>query len=81
MQIRMTPVECQGKPYHLLQLEPQPFDFGDVRHLLVDSRNDDAHRASGLLDQNFMITAMADGWYRLMEPSTAMPAPAYSGTS
>ncbi len=68
MQIRMTPVECQGKPYHLLQLEPQPFDFADVRHLLVESRSDDAHRASGLLDQNFMITAMADGWYRLMEP-------------
>ncbi len=68
MQIRMTPVECQGQPYHLLQLEPQPFDFAGVRQLLVESRSDDAHHASGLLDQNFMIAAMADGWYRLMEP-------------
>ncbi len=68
MQIRMTPVECQGLPYHLLQLEPQPFDFAGVRQLLVESRSDDAHHASGLLDQNFMIAAMADGWYRLMEP-------------
>ncbi len=68
MQIRMTPVECEGRPYHLLQLEPQPFDFAGVRQLLVESRSDEAHRASGLLDQNFMIAAMADGWYRLMEP-------------
>lgn len=68
MQMRMTPVACHGKSYHLLQLEPLAFDFAGVRHLLVDSRNDESQQASGLLDQNFMIAAMADGWYRLMEP-------------
>ncbi len=68
MQIRMSAVECRGQSYHLLQLEPLPFDFAGVRQLLVDSRSDDVHEATGLLDQNFAITAMADGWFRLMEP-------------
>ncbi len=68
MQIRMSAVECRGQSYHLLQIEPLPFDFAGVRQLLVDSRSDDVHEATGLLDQHFAIGAMADGWFRLMEP-------------
>lgn len=68
VQIRMSPVACRGQSYHLLLLEPQPFDFSDVRDLLVDSRHDDAHEATGLLDHHFAVVAMADGWFRLMEP-------------
>lgn len=68
LDIRMGAVECRGKSYHLLQIEAAPFDFAAVRSLLVESRNDDAHEATGLLDQNFAIVAMADGWSRLMEP-------------
>lgn len=69
LDIRMNPVACRGQSYHLLLLEPQPFDFSDVRDLLVDSRHDDAHEATGLLDQHFAVVAMADGWFRLMEPN------------
>lgn len=66
--IRMTPVACREQDYHLLQLEMLPFDFLVLRHLLVDSCNDAPHEASGLLDHNFAITAMADGWFRLFDP-------------
>ena len=68
MQIAMTSIECRGLPYHLLQLQPMPFDFVSLRNLLVDSRSDAPHEASGLLDQNFAIAAMADGWFRLLDP-------------
>lgn len=68
MQIRMTAIECNGQGYHLLQLETLPFDFGMLRGLLVDSRNDAPHEATGLLDHHFAIAAMADGWFRLLDP-------------
>lgn len=68
LQIRMGTVECGGQSCHLLLLEPQAFDFSGVRDLLVDSRHDDAHEATGLLDHHFALVAMADGWFRLMEP-------------
>jgi PAS domain-containing protein len=68
MQIRMTRVECGEQGYHLLQLETLPFDYAMLRGLLVDSRNDAAHEATGLLDHHFSIAAMADGWFRLMDP-------------
>jgi hypothetical protein len=68
MQIRMTGIECNGQGYHLLQLETLPFDFGMLRGLLVDSRNDAPHEATGLLDHHFAIAAMADGWFRLLDP-------------
>ncbi len=68
MQIRMTRVECGGQGYHLLQLDALAFDYGMLRGLLVDSRNDAAHEATGLLDHHFAIAAMADGWFRLLDP-------------
>ncbi len=68
LQIRMTGVECGGQSYHLMQLEPLPFDYDMLRSLLVDSRDDAPHEASGLLDHHFAITAMADGWFRLLDP-------------
>lgn len=68
MQIRMTRVECGGQGYHLLQLEILPFDYEMLRGLLVDSRNDAPHEATGLLDHHFAIAAMADGWFRLFDP-------------
>ena len=68
MQIRMTRVECGGQGYHLLQLETLPFDYEMLRGLLVDSRNDAPHEATGLLDHHFAIAAMADGWFRLFDP-------------
>ena len=68
MQIRMTRVECGGQGYHLLQLEALAFDYGMLRGLLVDSRNDAPHEATGLLDHHFSIAAMADGWFRLLDP-------------
>jgi PAS domain-containing protein len=68
MQIRMTRVECNGQGYHLLQLETIPFDYEMLRSLLVDSRNDAPHEATGLLDHHFAIAAMADGWFRLLDP-------------
>ena len=68
MQIRMTRVECGGQGYHLLQLDTLAFDYGMLRGLLVDSRNDAAHEATGLLDHHFAIAAMADGWFRLLDP-------------
>ena len=68
MQIRMTRVECGGQGYHLLQLEALAFDYGMLRGLLVDSRNDAPHEATGLLDHHFAIAAMADGWFRLLDP-------------
>lgn len=68
MQIRMTRVECGGQGYHLLQLETLPFDRDMLRGLLVDSRNDAPHEATGLLDHHFAIAAMADGWFRLLDP-------------
>ena len=39
-----------------------------LRGLLVDSRNDAPHEATGLLDHHFAIAAMADGWFRLLDP-------------
>lgn len=66
LHIRMTGVECGGQTYHLMQLESLPFDYGMLRSLLVDSRDDAPHEATGLLDHNFAIAAMADGWYRLL---------------
>ena len=68
MQIRMTRVECGGQGYHLLQLEILPFNYEMLCGLLVDSRNDAAHEATGLLDHHFAIAAMADGWFRLLDP-------------
>ncbi len=68
VQIRMTGVECGGRSYHLLQLEPMPFDYATLRSLLVDSRSDAPHEATGLLDHHFAIAAMADGWFRLLDP-------------
>ncbi len=68
LQIRMTGVECGGQSYHLMQLEPLPFDYEMLRSLLVDSRDDAPHEASGLLDHHFAIAAMADGWFRLLDP-------------
>ncbi len=68
LQIRMTSVECGGQSYHLMQLEPLPFDYELLRSLLVDSRDDAPHEASGLLDHHFAIAAMADGWFRLLDP-------------
>ena len=68
MQIRMNRVECNGQGYHLLQLETLPFDYEMLRGLLVDSRNDAPHEATGLLDHHFAIAAMADGWFRLLDP-------------
>ena len=68
LQIRMTGVECGGQTYHLMQLEPLPFDYDMLRSLLVDSRDDAPHEASGLLDHHFAIAAMADGWFRLLDP-------------
>lgn len=68
MQIRMTSVECGEQGYHLMQLETLPFDYEMLRSLLVDSRNDAPHEATGLLDHHFAIAAMADGWFRLMDP-------------
>ena len=68
LQIRMTGVDCGGKSYHLMQLEPLPFDYDLLRSLLVDSRDDAAHEATGLLDHHFAIAAMADGWFRLLDP-------------
>jgi PAS domain-containing protein len=66
--IRMIGVECGGQSYHLLQLDKLPFDFDILRSLLVDTRNDAPHEASGLLDHHFAIAAMADGWFRLLDP-------------
>ena len=66
--IRMTSVECAGQSYHLMQLEKLPFDYDILRSLLVDSHNDAPHEASGLLDHHFAIAAMADGWFRLLDP-------------
>jgi len=68
MQIRMTRVECGDQGYHLLQLETLPFNDEMLRSLLVDSRNDAPHEATGLLDHHFAIAAMADGWFRLLDP-------------
>ena len=68
LQIRITGVECGGQAYHLMQLEPLPFDYAVLRSLLVESRDDAPHEASGLLDHHFAVTAMADGWFRLMNP-------------
>ena len=68
MQIRMTRVECGDQGYHLLQLETLPFNYEMLRGLLVDSRNDAPHEATGLLDHHFAIAAMADGWFRLLDP-------------
>lgn len=68
LQIRMTGVECGGQTYHLMQLEPLPFDYALLRSLLVDSRDDAPHEATGLLDHHFAIAAMADGWFRLLDP-------------
>jgi PAS domain-containing protein len=68
MQIRMTRVECSDQGYHLLQLETLPFNYEMLRGLLVDSRNDAPHEATGLLDHHFAIAAMADGWFRLLDP-------------
>jgi PAS domain-containing protein len=68
LQIRMTGVECGGQTYHLMQLEPLAFDYAILRSLLVDSRDDAPHEASGLLDHHFAVTAMADGWFRLLDP-------------
>lgn len=68
MQIRMNRVECGGQGYHLLQLEILPFNYEMLRGLLVDSRNDAPHEATGLLDHHFAIAAMADGWFRLLDP-------------
>ncbi|MFM7759376.1 MAG: hypothetical protein ACKO6R_00705 [Burkholderiaceae bacterium] len=68
VQIRMTNVECGGQSYHLMQLEKLPFDFDILRSLLVDTHNDAAHEASGLLDHHFAIAALADGWFRLLDP-------------
>ena len=68
LQIRMTAVECGGHSYHLMQLEPLPFDYDLLRSLLVDSRDDAPHEATGLLDHHFAIAAMADGWFRLLDP-------------
>ncbi len=68
LQIRMTGVECGGQSYHLMQLEPLPFDYDMLRSLLVDSRDDAPHEATGLLDHHFAIAAMADGWFRLLAP-------------
>ncbi len=66
--IRMTNVDCGGQSYHLMQLEALPFDFAVLRALLVDSRDDAPHEATGLLDHHFAIAAMADGWFRLLDP-------------
>ncbi len=68
VQVRMTTVDCGGHEYHLLQLDLLPFDYDTLRSLLVDSRNDAPHEASGLLDHHFAIAAMADGWFRLLDP-------------
>ncbi len=68
LQIRMTGIECGGQSYHLMQLEPLPFDYDMLRSLLVDSRDDAPHEATGLLDHHFAIAAMADGWFRLLDP-------------
>ncbi len=68
LQIRMTGVECGGQTYHLMQLEALAFDYALLRSLLVDSRDDAPHEATGLLDHHFAITAMADGWFRLLDP-------------
>lgn len=68
MQIRMTRVDCGEHGYHLLQLETLVFDYDMLRSLLVDSRNDAPHEATGLLDHHFAIAAMADGWFRLLDP-------------
>lgn len=68
MQIRMTRVECGGQGYHLLQLDILPFNYEMLCGLLVESRNDAAHEATGLLDHHFAIAAMADGWFRLLDP-------------
>jgi hypothetical protein len=68
MQIRMTRVECGDQGYHLLQLETLPFNYEMLRGLLVDSHNDAPHEATGLLDHHFAIAAMADGWFRLLDP-------------
>lgn len=68
VQVKMTAVDCGGHDYHLLQMELLPFDYDTLRSLLVDSRNDAPHEASGLLDHHFAIAAMADGWFRLLDP-------------
>jgi PAS domain-containing protein len=68
VQIRMTSVECGGQSYHLMQLDKLPFDYDILRSLLVDTHNDAPHEASGLLDHHFAIAAMADGWFRLLDP-------------
>ncbi len=68
VQIRMTGVDCDGQSYHLMQLEALPFDFAMLRALLVDSRDDAPHEATGLLDHHCAIAAMADGWFRLLDP-------------
>ena len=68
VQIRMTSFECGGQSYHLMQLDKLAFDYDILRSLLVDTHNDAPHEASGLLDHHFAIAAMADGWFRLLDP-------------
>ncbi len=68
LQIQTKSVSCDGAQAHLLTLESAKLGGRELAALLVDGQTDAPGHASGLLDQHFALTAMANGWFDLLGP-------------
>lgn len=68
LQISLMPLECDQQRLHAMRLEVLPFEFSELRDLLIEARADAAHEMTGLLDQHFSIISMSDAWATLLGP-------------
>lgn len=73
LQISLMPLESDQQRLHAMRLDILPFEFSELRDLLIEARADAAHEMTGLLDQHFSIISMSDAWATLLGPMDRYP--------